>query len=475
MTSHGTSGRLQTFWSTAALYLGGSAAIQASNLLAQPVFALFLSPAEWGAAATYLFWMTAFGLVIGFQAQSALNNVRLEYGEAALPRYIRSVVPWYAAPTLVLFGALGVAPDFWGRTLGLSSGYLALAIVNGVLFAVTAMGMGHAVTLGLRRRFLGLSIASTIVPLVVGFVLVALLKDDAQARILGYLVGIGVVAAYQAARAAGVRLRFERALVGFGVAIALPLLAHELSYLVISQANRVFLSSLVDQEAAGVFAFAFSLANVAVIAATAVNSSWTPWYFQQSREGENQLVRRTGAQLLLGFGAAVGVACLISPEGLRLITRAAYGGGAQVLPVLILCGHLLLVFNLMANYAIYRKRTRLVLAVSSVAAVISVVLNLALIPRWSIMGAAIASLAASAWLAAAMTWVACRLLGSPNLPGRAAVLSVLLSGACLATTMLAFEHPLLRFSAAAILLLALALVGLRQLRRHRAARGAPAP
>ncbi|MFC7725888.1 lipopolysaccharide biosynthesis protein [Nocardioides sp. GCM10028917] len=462
MTGPNTVARLQTFWSTAALYLGGSAAIQAINLVAQPAFALFLSPAEWGTAAIYLFWMTAFGLVIGFQAQSALNNVRLEHGEAALPVYIRSVMPWYAVPTLVLLAVLGVAPDFWGRTLGLSAGYLALAVINGVLFAVTAMGMGHAITLGLRRRYVGLLIASTLVPLLVGFGLVAVLANNALARILGYFIGSVVVVLYQAVRSAGVRVRPERALVGFGIAITLPLLAHELIYLVLSQANRVFLSTLVNQEAAGVFAFAFSLANVAVIAATAVNSSWTPWYFEHSKQGEDDRIRRTGTQLLLGFGTAVGVVALISPEGLRLVTRAAYADGARVLPALVVCGHLLLIFNVMANYAIYRKRTRLVLAVSALAAVVSVVLNLTLIPHWTIMGAAVASLAASTSLAVAMTWVACHHLGSPNLPEKAAFTSLLLVGGCLALTWWGFDYPVLRFAVSALLVVALGAVVLRR-------------
>jgi O-antigen/teichoic acid export membrane protein len=358
-----------------------------------------------------------------------------------------------------------MAPEFWGRTLGLSANYLALAVVNGVLFAVAAMGMGHAITLGLRRRFLGLSVASTLLPLVAGFVLVALLADNALGRILGYFLGTAAVVAYQLVRVARVRVKPDRALVAFGLAIALPLLAHELIYLVLSQANRVFLSALVDQEAAGVFAFAFSLANVVVIAATAVNSSWTPWYFQRSKDSEDERVHRTGAQLLLGFGTAVSAASLVSPEALRLITRASYDDGAVVLPALVVCGHLLLVFNLMANHAVYRQRTPLVLAVSSGAAIVSVMLNVALIPCWDIMGAAIASLGASTWLALGMIWVSCHHLRSRNLPETAAVLSMMLTGGCLAVTWWAFDYPVLRFALAAVLLV-LAAIWVIRLRRR---------
>lgn len=463
MTSHGAAGRLHTFWSTAAWYLGGAATIQAINLVAQPAFALFLTPAEWGVAATYLFWMTAFGLVIGFQAQSALNNVRTVHGDDALPVYIRSVVPWYAVPTVVLLGLLAIAPGWWSGVLGLSAGYLALAVLNGLLFAISAMGMGHAVALGLRRRFLGLTFAVTVVPLLVGFVLVAMLADNALARILGYFCGTGVVVIYQALRASRVRVTPERALIGFGLGIVLPLLAHELVYLVLSQANRVFLSSLIDAEAAGIFAFAFSLANIAVVAATAVNSSWTPWYFEHTKSGNDARVLTTGGELLLGFSAIVGAACLVSPEGLRLITREAYADGARVLPALLVCGHLLLVFNLMANHAIYIRRTRAVLMVSASAAGISVVLNLVLIPHWTLMGAAVASLVASTWLAAAMTWIACHRLGARNLPEAAAALSVLVSGGCLALTWWAFDLAPVRLAAAGVILLGLLVVaGLRR-------------
>lgn len=469
MTRTGTSGRLQAFWSTAVWYLGGAAAIQAVNFVAQPVFALFMSPEEWGVAATYVFWMTAFGLVIGFQAQSALNNVRTTHGEETLPVYIRSVLPWYALPTLLLLATLAVAPAWWGERLGLSAGYLALAVANGVLFAISAMGMSHAVTLGLRRRFVGLSLSVTVAPLVIGFALVLTLVDDALARILGYFIGTALVVLFQALRVSRARVTPQRALVGFGIAIALPLLVHELLFLVMSQANRVFLSALVDERAAGVFAFAFSLGNVAVVAATAVNSSWTPWYFEHTRAQEDERVRRTGAELLLGFAVAVGILSLISPEGLRLISRAEYADGALVVPALVIAGHLVLVFNMAANYAVYARRTGMVLVVSSGAAVVSVGLNLALIPRWDILGAAIASIASALWLAVGMMVVSCQVLGSRNLPQAASALSLLVSGGCLAVAWWAFDHPALRFTLAALLLLLLVGAVARRLRGPRPA------
>lgn len=467
MTEAGTTTRLQAFWSTAAWYLGGAAAIQAINFVAQPLFALFMTPAEWGVAATYLFWMTAFGLLIGFQAQSALNNVRTSYGEETLAVYIRSVLPWYAVPTVLLAAGLAVAPGWWGGVLGLSAGYLGLAVANGVLFAISAMAMSHAVALGLRRRFVALSLGVTVAPLVIGFVLVLALADDALARILGYFVGTALVVLFQVTRAARVRVTPERALVGFGLAITLPLLVHELLFLLMSQANRVFLSSMVDERAAGVFAFAFGLGNVAVVAATAVNGSWTPWYFEHTRAKEDQRVRRTGAELLLGFGAATGALCLVSPEGLRLISRAEYADGALVLPGLLVAGHLVLVFNMAANYAIFLRRTRMVLAVSGGAAAVSVVLNLTLIPRWTILGAAIASVAAALVLAVAMMTVSCQVLGARNLPQGAAALSVLISGGCLAVAWWAFDQPALRFILAGSLLLLLVGAVVRRLRPRR--------
>jgi O-antigen/teichoic acid export membrane protein len=454
-----TTARLQTFWSTAGWYLGGAAAIQLVNFLAQPVFALLMEPAEWGVTATYVFWMTVFGLVIGFQAQSALNNVRTTYGEADLPRYIATVLPWYVVPVSVLLAAIAVAPDFWARTLGISAGYLALAVGNGVLFAVSAMAMGYALTLGRRWSYLTLMLCSTLLPLALGLVLVLLMPDDrAFARILGYLAGAAVVAVAVAARASRVRVTRDRALLAFGLAISLPLLVHELLYVVMSQSNRVFLSTLVDSEAAGVFAFAFGIGNIAVVAATAVNSAWTPWYFTHTKSEEHDRVRHTGGQLVLLFGTAIAALSLVSPEALRAITRAAYWDGALVVPVLIVTGHCLLVFNVSANYAIYVRRTPLVLLVSASGCAINVVLNLLLIPRWSIEGAAIASLAAAAWLAVCMTLLSRWMLRAPNLPQAAITASLALVGGALLLELLARDQPLIRFGLAAVLMLATAWV-----------------
>lgn len=460
--------RLQTFWSTAVWYLGGAAAIQLVNFLAQPVFALLMTPGEWGTTATYVFWMTAFGLVIGFQAQSALNNVRTTYGEARLGAYIAAVVPWYVVPVGVLVVAIGVAPDFWSRTLGLSSGYLLLAVGNGILFAVTAMAMGHALTLGKRQSYLALSITSTLLPLALGLVLVLLMPSErAFARILGYLFGSALVSLVVVLRLRRVRPVRDRALLLFGLAIAVPLLCHEVLFLVMNQSNRVFLSTLVDSEAAGVFAFAFGVGNISVVAATAVNSAWTPWYFTHTQSEENDRVRRTGSQLVLLFGTAMAALALISPEGLRLITRSAYWDGALVVPVLIVAGHFLLVFNISANYAIYVRRTPLVLLVSATGCVLNLVLNITLIPRWTIVGAAIASLAATAWLAVAMTLLSRFHLRAPNLPEAAIAGSLALTGGALVLEWAARDLVLLRFAVAAALLLAVVAVLAPRLRARR--------
>lgn len=319
------------------------------------------------------------------------------------------------------------AREHWAEVLGSRWEYLALALANGLLFAVVNFAMARAVATGHRYRYLGLMGASTIGSAVIGLVLVAL--DPARGelgRILGYLVCYSAVALLLVVGTAR-RGRARRTLLAFGLPIALPLLAHEGTFLVSTQSNRVFLLNMIDSGAAGIFAFADTVGNIAVIAATAINSAWTPWYFAHTKTADDALVKRNATQLLGLFIGGLMAVLLISPELFVLVAPDSYATGRQLLPLFIGVGALLFVFNISTNFIIYRQRTAFVLAISVLGAAMNIGLNLTLIPLWGTVGAAVASLTSTFLITSLSLLVSGLLLRCPNLPWPVAAFSVAVS------------------------------------------------
>lgn len=440
-----------SFWRTAAVYTGGAMALQALNLLLAPVFTHVMTTEELGLAANYLFWAALFGLVIGLQLHGSLNNAVTEHGAGSAIDFIRSVLPLYTVPTAVLVAVLLAAPGWWEAQLGLPWRWLLIAIANGVLFAMVNMASVHAVISGRRGRYLAFTFVSTLGAAVLALVLMKFLDDAALARILGYVLAGAVavmIAAPSPRRSWGTP---QWAMAAFALPISLPLLAHEILYHVTNNANRVVILAVDGAGAAGVFAFAATLGGAAALTAAALNVAWTPWYFSHTKSGHHDEVRRAASDLAGYFALAMAVAVFVSPELLRLVAARPYWGGASILPVFLVIGTLTLIFNLCANFIVYRRRTRLVLAVSLLACLANVSLSIWFARVWGPEGVAAATLIATAILATGaivVSWA----IGCRNLPFRRLVAAVVGVLAALALTEALMDRGGLRWLFASVLL-----------------------
>lgn len=457
------------FWTSALAYTGGALALQAFNFLLTPTFSHVMSQAQLGLAANYLFWATLFGLVIGLQLHGSLNNAVTRFGADSSASFIRTVMPLYLVPTTLLLAVLLVARDFWERALGLPWEWLVLAVGNGVLFAITNMAATHAVVSGRRVRYLSLMFCSSVGAGVLGLALIGLMTDDALARVWGYVLAqVGALLIAVTAHRGGWGARHAPYL-AFALPIALPLLLHEVLFHITNSANRVILLTMDGAASAGVFAFAATLGGIAALMATAINAAWTPWYFARTKDAEHELVLPAAREFLVLFALAMVAGMLVSPELLRFVSAEPFWEGARIVPVFIAVGSMTFVFNLAANYIVYVRRTPLILAISAVAVAINLGLGIALAPSRGIDGVALATIAATTWMALAALVVSMR-LGCPNLPFPLLFGGVVTSLAVLGTTQLLADHWLLRWlmALAAVVLWSVLVLGkLRSWRRSR--------
>jgi O-antigen/teichoic acid export membrane protein len=94
---------------------------------------------------------------------------------------------------------------------------------------------------------------------------------------------------------------------------------------------------------------------------------------------------------------------LLAPWLVRLLTTPTYYGGARVVPLLAFGATAFLAFNVMAIGIGRAKKTQFNWVVTGLAAVVTVVLNLILIPPYGMMGAAASTLVAYTVMFVGMT------------------------------------------------------------------------
>lgn len=176
-----------------------------------------------------------------------------------------------------------------------------------------------------------------------------------------------------------------RSMLAFGV----PLVPASLGVWVFMSSDRIILGKLSTLDQLGLFAVATSVASLLVLVNGAIGQAWTPHAFQvyeNQPEEARVFYGQVLTYLLIGFGIlTVGITAFASVL-LRVLAAPAFA------PAAIAVGPLAL--GVMANASVHvtaagislTKKTKYLAMASWGAALVNIVLNLLLVPRWGMLG-----------------------------------------------------------------------------------------
>lgn len=261
-----------------------------------------------------------------------------------------------------------------------------------------------------------------------------------------------------------VKPRLDRALLRPILAYAAPLVPVGLLQLLLHQADRRILLELAGQEAAGIYGFGYRIAFlVTSLVLGPFIVTWQPWIFGIEDPNERaRLVSRVGTYAVLAIaGASIGVVLFGRQAALILAGDPAFHASYRVIPFLAAAYVFWALYNVSQTPLFLAKRTRPLLVVNLVAVGMSVGLNLFLVPRFGILGAAVTTLLTFLVLAALGMTASARIAGVRFELGRlAAVLAAVAAAGALALRLDRLEEadalglaPTLAYKAAALLAL----------------------
>ena len=232
----------------------------------------------------------------------------------------------------------------------------------------------------------------------------------------------------------------------------------------------------------GLYELGYQVGMVMGLAVFAINSAWTPIFYDiaKNREDAKPVLRRVFTAYAVGVSTlAVGV-ILFSREVILIMAATAFHKAYLVVPA-VAVGYLLQGFYFMSAIPLfYKKKTRVLPLISAVGAAVNIGLNVLLIPKFGMMGAAYATLISFGILSVLTHLRAQRYYRVPYEYRKLASLGILVAGVYLANAALGFHGivaPLAikvglfaAFLAGTVLL---KVVSVQELMRARALFGAP--
>lgn len=180
-----------------------------------------------------------------------------------------------------------------------------------------------------------------------------------------------------------------------------PTVAHLLGFMVLALADRVLVERALGIDAAARYQVAYVVGSVGSVVLYGLNNAWAPMVYEDEDDGRWTTLTQTSVPVARLVAVLVAAVSLAAPLGLRILAPPSYGTDELAGVATLVAAATLFDFVYLSSVMVLfkRKRTGALLVVMPAAAALNVGLNLWLLPRWGLDGAAVATVLGYALMA----------------------------------------------------------------------------
>ncbi len=283
------------------------------------------------------------------------------------------------------------------------------------------------------------SLANIAITIGATIVLVVFANEHALGVIVGNFTGtLCVYLALLAYRREQLGLQFDGRLLREMNRFGMPLVPSALALWTLNFSDRFFLAHFKGQTEVGHYSIGVRIASALTLLLVAFRTAWPA--FAYSIEDDGEAKRAYGFVLTYLSFVACWIALalgLTSPWLVHLLTaKPEYYSGSSVVAPLAFAGAAWAGYTVVAIGIGRARRTQFNWVVTGAAALLNIVLNVILIPRYGMMGAAIATVVAYSTMFLGMSWYAQRIYPVPYQWRRVATLVAVAVGLLVAGKLL---------------------------------------
>jgi O-antigen/teichoic acid export membrane protein len=375
--------------------IASEAILQITNFILIPILTRALGASGYGTISLYNTWLAIIIAVCGLQTTQAVIYIILDKDEAEQGEYLASMLTTSVVSFTIVFVA-SICVVCFGHIQAFSPLLLSVLFVHAFgNYCVNYMGTilkqkqqpGKLIILSL---FVGIS------TLLLSILFVHQIKDENSkyyGRIFGYaipytLVGIFIYCILVIPEIKNLKIKYVKEY----LPLCLPIILHSLAANIFSQSNRIMLNSFNGREAVGIYSFTYSVAALLSVVWVTLNSFYQPFFFSYMKSQDFASIKRTTTNMILLFTSLYAMFVLVVPEMLKVFGGKGFSSAIIYMPVMAygIYFNFLYLFN--SNFEIFYKESGVIAKGTIYSAVINIVLNLILIPKFSVNGASIATL-----------------------------------------------------------------------------------
>jgi O-antigen/teichoic acid export membrane protein len=393
--------RLRALFSDSVVYGLSGVISRFIGIFLVPVYTRLFTPEDYGVLSLVASSLAVVSIFVGLGLDNSAHRWYWDTEDDADRRKTISSWAWCQLVTAAVFGlAVYASAEYLGqRVIGRRDAAIYFRIAA-VTLPLTVLGTVANNWFRMQRRPWATTmyaLGTNLVIVALTLLLVVAFRRGLWGVYAGQAVGFGI-----GSIVAAILLRdwIAPALVDFVrlrqmLRYALPLIPAGLAYWVTGFADRYFVQAYTNTAQVGLYSVGSSLAAGVALVTGAFQQAWGPFALSIHTQPD---ARRTYATVFLFYlwiaGIISAALSLFAPEILRLLATKQYAGASPVVGVLALSYVMIGLTYIAATGPAIAKRTGPTGIAMTAAAILNVILNFALVPRFGKVGSAVATLIA---------------------------------------------------------------------------------
>lgn len=351
------------------------------QLITIPIFTRILTQTEYGEYTTFLSWRGIFIIFATLSLYSnVFNNGMLKYKEdrdafvSAMQGLTTTISVILLTVLLCFQKQITSWTEFTPAILILT--ITEIIIMQGFEFWAASERFDYK-----YKKVVVITILIAVLNPLVGLGMVFFAEQKGTARIISVLVVPIVVYFYLYVRNfKNGRKFFVKEYWKYALVLALPLVPHYLSQMLLNEMDRLMIKSMCGKEEAAIYSVAYSAAMVMQIVGKAIQGSMTPWIYKNVKQNNIAPIKDTVNKLcVLVAGINFMIICF-APEIIPILGGKGYMEAVYVIPPVAVSSFLIFLYSMFCILEFYYEQTNAMMIVSILGATLNFVLNYTLIP-----------------------------------------------------------------------------------------------
>lgn len=375
------------------IYGGTNALKSLVPLIILPILTLHLTPAEFGELSlidTLVLFLSPF-VLINVNASISVEYFKLD--RENLRKYISDCLLltfiFYVASSITVW----CLSDVISKLFLIEKLYLILLPTFCILRVSVIVALTIFQSSQQSLNFFYLSLLQTLIDISLTVLFVSILSYGLSGRLFSVYVGFfmaSLISLFILGRQGYLcwpKLKFTRRILSF----SLPLIPHVLSASLIALSGRLFISKYCSNEDVGLYSVAYQIASVMLLVSLSINQAWSPFLFGLLKKNDIKRAIIYSIYLFVIFAVMALIILSLKDVFYYVFVSKSFYNSMCFFPVLVCALFFQSVYFLISNFLFFEKKTKQLAIITTLGAILNLLLNYFLIDSYGVIGIAYSS------------------------------------------------------------------------------------